>query len=156
MSFQITSVKRFLAAFCFTALAVPASANCTIYRDTASPQVFKAFRANGGYTFKNFNEVCEKLRKANAKIVIHGASGVLVNRSYGWASISVADKESSHIVINSFSSYSTNINEYASSDQAQSSLWISINYALENWEHLDEALAELRQVRVQVRKPVAR
>ncbi|MBD9400992.1 hypothetical protein [Comamonas sp. CMM02] len=156
MSFQFTSIRRVLAGVCLVALALPASASCTIYRETSSPQVDKAFSANNGYTFKKYHEVCEKLRKADAKIVIHGSSGVLVNRSYGWASISVADKANSNLVINSFSGYSTNLNDYASSDQAQQSLWIAINYGLENWEKLDEALAELRQVRAQMRKPASR
>ena len=156
MSSQLTSIQRVLAAVCLVGIAVPASANCSITHDTASPQVTRAFRANDGYTFKNYGEVCEKLRKANAQIFIHGTSGVLLSRSFGWASISIADKANPQLVITSFSSYSTQLDEYPGNDRALKSLWSAINNGLESWDQLDDALAKLRQARAQMSKPVSR
>jgi len=150
-----TRVLRCCAALCLTMLALPASANCSITRLTASDSVRQVFKENGGYNFQNYDVICNKLRKANAQIVIHGAYGVLINRSYGWASIGVADKDRDYIITNAFGRSSTHMNDYASDDMARKQLWLSINAALNEWVTLDQALAELNNARQAMRKTAA-
>lgn len=156
MPTSFTRSLRYCAALSFAVLTLPASANCTIFRDTDSDAVQTVFKENNGYTFKNYEEVCSKLRKANAKIVIKGSYSVLSNRSFGWVNISVADKASDHFIINSFSQYITQVSEFASDDTARKQLWIAINDGLDKWDSLDHALAELNQARRAMRKTAAR
>jgi hypothetical protein len=156
MPTSFTRSLRYCAALSFAALTLPASANCVISHDTASPNVLKVFKENSGYEFNNYEVVCNKLRKANAKIVIQGSYGVLRNRSYGWALITVADKASNHLIVNSFGSHSTQMNDSASDETARKELWLAINDGLDNWDGLDQALAELKQARRAMRKIDAR
>lgn len=153
---SFTHLLRYSTAFCFAALTLPASANCTIFHDTDSDAVQTVFKENNGYTFKNYEAVCNKLRKANAKVVIKGSYSVLSNRSFGWVNISVADKASDHFIINSFSQYITQVSEFAGDDTARKQLWIAINDGLDKWNSLDQALAELNQARRAMRKAGAR
>lgn len=156
MPVSFTRSLRYCAALCFAALTLPASANCTISRDTDSDAVQRVFKENNGYEFNNYEAVCNKLRKANAKIVIKGSYSVLSNRSFGWVNISVADKDSEHFIINSFSQYITQVSEFASDDMARKQLWIAINDGLDKWDSLDQALAELSQARRTIRKTSVR
>jgi len=143
---------RGCAALCLAMLTLPASANCSITRLTASDAVRQVLQENGGYNFQNYDVICNKLRKANAQIVIHGSYGVLINRSYGWASLGVADKDRDYIITNAFGRSSTHMNDYASNDMARKQLWLSINEALNGWVTLDQALAELNKARQAARK----
>lgn len=154
--FVAKRIFRYGLALCLTALAFPASANCVINYYTVSRDVIKVFKENDGYYFQNYNEVCNKLRKANAKIAISGSYGVLSSRSYGWADISVADKASDYVIVNSFGTYSTWMNDYASDDTARKQLWGAINDALNQWDTLDKALLELNQARQEMRKTAMR
>ena len=147
MSTPFTRALRYCSALCLAALALPASANCSITHNTSSISVQKVFKETDGYTFQNYDLVCNKLRKANARIVVVGSYGVLSNRSYGWASISVADKASDHLIVNDFASNSTWMNDYASDDKAREMLWAAINDALGKWDGLDQALATLTKAR---------
>jgi len=143
------------AALCLTMLTLPAHANCSITRWTNSDHVIQVFKENSGYEFQNFDMVCNKLRKANAQVVIHGSYGVLLSRSYGWVSLGVADKDRYYINTNAFGRTSTSMNDYASDHIARKQLWISLNNALNGWDTLDQALAELNKARQAARKTAA-
>jgi len=147
MSTPFTRALRYCSALCLAALALPASANCAITHNTSSTAVQKVFKETDGYHFQNYDVVCNKLRKANARIIVSGSYGVLSNRSYGWASIAVADKASDHLIVNDFGSDSTWMNDYASDDKAREMLWAAINDALGKWDSLDQALASLNKAR---------
>lgn len=144
---SFTRTLRYCSALCLAALALPASANCSITHNTSSVHVEKAFKEQDGYNFQNYDLVCNKLRKANAQIVISGSYGVLSNRSYGWADISVADSARNYLIVNDFGSVSTWMNDYASDNKARELLWGAINDALNKWDSLDQALAKLNQAR---------
>lgn len=148
---RLAYALRVCMALCFFGLASNASANCTIFRLTSSDHVNQVFKENDGYSFRNYESVCAKLRKANARITINGQYGVLTNRSYGWVFISVADKNNDHLIVNDFSQTMTFTNSYASNDKARELLWLAINDGLNTWDTLDKALARLNQVR-QTRK----
>lgn len=156
MPTSFIGLLRYCTALGFAALALPATANCAISHDTASNEVRTVYKENNGYEFKNYEAVCSKLLKANAKIVIQGSYGVLHNRSYGWVSIAVADKASEHFIVTSYGSYITQMNDFASDDMARKQLWIAINDGLDKWDSLDRALAELNQARRAIRKTGAR
>lgn len=158
MTTLFTPVFRFGAVLFFAALATSANANCMIYDLTSSADVKKAFKDHDGYDFQNYSVVCNKLRKANAKISISGYAGVLSNRSFGWADVSVADKSSNYFIVNSYSSAATKMHDYASEDKAHEMLWLAINDALNRWveEGLDQALAELNQARQAASKAAKR
>jgi len=147
---------RCCAALCLTMLALPAaSANCSITRMTGNDAVHQVFKENNGYEFQNYDVICNKLRKANAKIVIQGSYGVLRSRSYGWVSIGVADKNSDYIIINAFGRTSTYMDDYPSDEVARKQLWTAINEALNGWDQLDLALDSLNKARQAVRKTAA-
>lgn len=119
-------------------------------------QVFKEH--DGRYDFADYDVVCNKLRKANAQIIISGSYGVLSNRSFGWASISIADKADNHFVVTDYGKRSTSMHDFASDDIARKQLWIAINYALNTWdgEGLDQAITTLNQARQARRKAIAK
>jgi len=140
------------AALWLTMLALPVSANCSIAHITSSADVYQVLEENGGYTFKNYRAVCDKLSKADARIVISGDYGVLSNRSYGWANIKVADKRLRFLIINANDSSYTYMHDHASDVTARKLLWNAINDALEGWKTLDEALLDLDAARQTLRK----
>jgi len=146
---------RGCAALCLALLTLPTHANCSITRLTASNAITQVFKENGGFTFQNYDVVCNKLRRANAQVVMNGSYGVLANRSYGWVSLGVADKTHDYIITNAFGRSSTHMNDYASDNVARQQLWLAINDALNRWEELDQALAELNKARQAARKIAA-
>lgn len=152
MTINFTRPLRYLAALCLAALAGSASANCIITHRSSSVEVNRAFKEHDGYDFAKYDLVCNQLRKANAKIVISGHSGVLSNRSYGWANISISDKADSHFIVTDFGTLSTWMNDYASDDKARELLWGAINDALNKWDSLDQAIAVLNKARLERRK----
>lgn len=155
MPTQLTRTLRYCVALCLVTLASGASANCVINFLTSADKVKQVFKENNGYEFRNYDLVCSKLRKANARISIIGSYGVLANRSFGWANISVADNSNGYFVVNDFGTNNTTLNEFASDDKARQLLWVAINNALNDWSALDQALAELKKAR-QVHKSTLR
>jgi len=127
--------------------AVHAHANCSITYESMTSAVSQVMDESSGYTFKNYDLVCDKLNGANAKIVITGDYGVLKNRSYAWASIHVGDKDNRYLQPPYASKQVTGLSDDASTPKARELLWSAINQALDSWEGLDEALGSLERAR---------
>ena len=122
-----------------------ASAECLI-TSVRDADTAKAFQAHGGWTFNDYDRVCMKLKRANARIQITGMAVVLGNKSIGWASLSVIDADSD-VSTNDFSSWSTHVNDYASQNKADELMVLSINSAADSWVDLDKALESLELAR---------
>ncbi len=135
--------KILLAALIFTA-AQSAMAQCSI-TSNRSDTVGKLLQSRG-WNFRNFDIVCEKLKRANAVINISGDASVLAGMSYGWALLTVADRKTG-LGINDYTAGHTIMNTYASQDKAYDLLYEAINEAANNWDGLDNALATLNEKR---------
>jgi len=117
----------------------------------------QAFREhNENFEFQNYDLVCNKLQKANASIFIIGNAGVMSGRSYGWVTLSVADKDN-YYLSTPFGGYAqTAISGKAHSKEARVAIWSALNAALNEWPEngvLDDALASLEKARQSIRKP---
>ncbi|CAD6560166.1 hypothetical protein LMG27952_07059 [Paraburkholderia hiiakae] len=137
-------MKRILLSALIFAVAQSVKAECTInsiYQGLPA----KVLQENG-WNFQNYNIVCEKLRRANASVVINGTASVLTGTSLGWATLSVADKKTG-LGISDYYSANTETNTYASQDKAEELLYVAINTAANNWKDLDSALAILDEKR---------
>jgi len=130
---------------------LPAQANCRITYDTDAAQVEEVLSIyKARYDFKNYDEVCEKLEKANAKVVIFGNYSVPYRESIGWVQVVVADKDNDALLIHRFGSNSVYANTDNSSRKAREMLWMALNLALDRWPNngvLSEALEELKEAR---------
>lgn len=137
-------MRRILLSVLVVAAASSAKAECLI-NSVASGTPQKLINQNG-WNFPNYNIVCEKLRRANASIVISGDSSVLVGTSYGWVHLNVADRKTG-LGVYDYGNSDTEMNNYASQDKADTLLYTAINTAANTWEGLDEALASLNEKR---------
>lgn len=109
------------------------------------------FRKYGGWVASNFEEVCEKINRVNARLLVSSGAAVLGNKSIGWAQLAVMDKNH-QIMTNDYASINTTVNDYASQDKADELEILAINSALEEWRELDKALLALEKERQSVRK----
>jgi hypothetical protein len=150
------NVSKFFVASCLALASFSAYADCAIVRVTSADKVRQALKHGGGYSFGNYDEVCEKLRRANAVIVISGSDGVLANRSFAWASIGVADAVNQNVMVTAFSTNQTIMDEYASAHLGPELLMSAIDNALNSWTELDTALAELNNVRQKMHKAASK
>lgn len=140
-------IKAFFAVLAFAA-SMPASA-CNLDYSTAS-DIVKKVMARGGWTFPNYQVICEKMNRANAAIVISGDAVVLDGKSIAWSAVGLKDKRS-NIMSFDFGGISTKTNPYASQDKAETMLDESINDAISTLAgKLDLALARLDEARKNV------
>jgi len=148
---------RHYAALCLLVVTLPAKADCLIHSMKVSNDVERVFKANGVvYKFKNHSVICNKLKKANAYVVIDGFSSVLAGMSIGLASIYVGDRNNHHVIIPYLGNKHIHVNSYASIDKARELLLYAINDALNEWgDDLDEALTSLESARQSIHKPAA-
>ncbi|MCB4350094.1 hypothetical protein LA345_40590 (plasmid) [Burkholderia vietnamiensis] len=146
--------KILLAASVALLLSATAHAECSITYFTG-PSTWDALEKNGGIEFNSSKTVCEKLRRANARVNIAGAATVLNNMSIGWAQVSVLDMNTS-VGTTEYASYSTTANPFASIDKANGLMLASVNSALDSWRDLDKALAKLEVERNRARSTFAR
>ncbi|MDR5799039.1 MULTISPECIES: hypothetical protein [Caballeronia] len=146
--------KILLAASVALLLSATAHAECSITYYTG-PSTWEALEKNGGVEFSNYKSVCEKLRRANARVNITGAATVLNNMSIGWAQVSVLDMNTS-VGTTEYASYSTTANPFASIDKANELMLSSVNAAMNSWRELDNALAKLEAERNRARLTFAR
>jgi len=143
---------RYCAALCLLAVTLPAKADCSLEYWTAFPAVNTVFDEHDGYDFKNYDLVCNKLNKANARVVMMGGVGVLISRSYAWIVLAVADRDNPHIMNIASGHTHTRLSADASTPKTRELLWESINIALNEWAEkgLDNALAGLDEARRQL------
>lgn len=145
-------MKKVLAAATLSAFAFAAHADCAI-TSVRDNNISNNFKAHGGWTIDiaKFNQICEKLNRANARIQINAQSTVLVNQSVAWAVLTVVDRDTS-IGTGDFATMTTQVNTYASQDKADAMMVAAINEAALNWNDLDKALASLENERKKVRE----
>lgn len=144
-------MKKVFLLFALPFFALSANAECRItsVRDSATSTAFKQY---GGWTVpeNKFNQICEKLNRARARIQISGMPSVLVNQSIGWAVLSVVDFDT-NVGTTDFASMNTQVNTYASQDKADELMVVAMNAALMNWDNLDKALAALDKERMKAK-----
>lgn len=141
--------KALFAASVALLFSVSAHAECTMSYH-ADQAILAAIKKSGGLELKNFDSLCQKLRRANARIHISAQAEVLNNNSIGWAEVSVLDAKTS-IASTDFASTSTFVNAFASSDKAEQLMVQAAQDAIDNWRSLDDALTTLDRERRQVR-----
>lgn len=142
-------LKKVITMCLLGLLATSANAECyiTSVRDNSVSAAFSKF---GGWRFDSFDRVCEKLKRANARIQVIAQSVVLDNRSIGWATLSVVDRDTG-IGTSSYATMNTQVNSYASQDKADQVMVDAMNAAAQDWNGLDQALAELEEERRRAR-----
>lgn len=144
-------IKKFLTLLLVLASAA-AWAECSITAERTSTVVDAQKNTNwDGWNLKNYDAVCAKLAKANARMLIVGEAVVLSNRSIGWVMVGLKDR-TSDISTFHFASSRTTVNDHASQDTANSLLVESMHTAVDNWQRLDEAIAALDKARATARK----
>lgn len=147
-------MKKLLISVVLFGSAFNANAKCSIDWDTASPKVRAVMMKPTDFYFANYNSICEKLNRANAKINIIGDSGVLTGRSFAWVNISVEDKKLP-IIIDSYGSSSTKLDGAANTPRAEELLWESINSAVENLL-VDQIIQKLDETRLTIKSTLQR
>lgn len=135
------------------AVSCNASAGCNVTSNFTAAVVEKALNKNG-WSFADYDKVCERLRRSNAALVIQGDATVLGGRSVAWAAVSLKDKDLP-VATNSFGGSSLQINNYASIDKAEAILMDAINEAV-NSMNVEKALQALNDARKQVKAGVVK
>lgn len=113
-------------------------------------EIANTFNRYGGWNFRNYDILCKKLKKANAKIIVHATSIVLLNNSIGWAALSVGDIDSGISTLDA-TSYDTNIYSIGNKEKSEEMMVGAINNAANNWLAIDDALAALEVERKKAR-----
>lgn len=144
-------MKKYLTIIT-AALAFQAHA-CDVTYNSASEVANKVLNKNG-WGFKNYEKICAKLKKANAALVIEGDATVLGNKSIAWASVTLKDLNTM-IFTNEYAGLSTQTNDYASVDKAETLLMTAINNAVET-VNFDMAIQSLNESRKKVREAYSR
>lgn len=145
-------MKRLLPvlALCF---AIEAQAStCIVNFTTGTPEVMDAMKKNG-WDFDNYHQVCTKLSKANASILLTGTATVLGGTSIAWVSAYVKDANSSIVTTNT-GGISTRQNSHPSMDTAENLLHVAVNQAM-NEIDFDKAIADLNAERRKARAVAA-
>lgn len=139
------AMKTVLALVLAATTAVSAHAECSL-TSQRQPEVSKLLNEAGGWSFKKYDMVCDKLRRANAAVVVLSGSAVLDNRSIGWATVMLKDRDSS-VMTSDFSSSTTKTHSYASQNKADALMLEALNDALDDWRVLDQAVDKLHEAR---------
>lgn len=136
--------------------SMTAHAGCTI-NTLYSTDVGKIFKNHGGFDFpgtkltnEKFNAICEKLRKASARVQVEANAVVLSNRSIGWAVLSLKDRDT-NVATSDYSQINTSVNDSASQNIAEQRMVFSINEALSDWAEIDKAIMALDAERKRAR-----
>ncbi len=127
-----------------------AHANCIINLSTNQKALTK-LKELGGFSAPNYLEKCQKLAKANAKIMLQASSAVLQKQSIGWANLAVMDMDFDIAVVD-YSMNSTKMSATANQNEADEIMVEAINDALNDWDSLDKALAALEVKRQKMKK----
>lgn len=138
------SISKSILALAVVFAAGAANA-CSISYYTLNDQVTRALTANNGFAFKNYNSVCEKLQKANARLLISSQNGVASQRAVAYAHVVVMDKKIPVVAFTVFGG-SVQLNTDANTNKSESILADAVNEAIENLD-IDAALKELAESR---------
>lgn len=149
-------MKTKLAAALLVAIAASSSAyaGCTLNSYMATEQA-QIFHEQGGWNAASFEEKCEKIKRAHARVAISSMGVVLSNMSIGWASLTLLD-EKTNVGTTDWANKTTYTNPNASQDQAEALQVVAINDALDKWYELDKAIEALNKARAAARKAYAK
>ncbi len=142
--------KLVVIAMALLATSVAHANGCSLI-SLRTQELAQKFKKHGGWVAPSFEEKCEKINRANARVLITSGSAVLANRSIGWANVNAMDKNS-NIMTNDYSSSITSVHSYASEDKSDELEVDAVNSAFNEWTQLDQALAALEKERQKVRK----
>lgn len=150
-AYHFKMTKKLLTVL-FVLASTTAWAKCTITSQRTSTVIQAQRSANwDGWRMKNYDAVCAKLAKANARLMLVGNAVVLSNRSIGWVMVGLKDLNSD-VATFDFASTRTTVNDHASQNIASSLLVESMHKAVDDWPSLDEAIVELDKARASARK----
>lgn len=136
-------LKKLMVAVLIGAAPVSVSASCeTSY--TANNEIVRAVKSNK-WGFQNYDQVCQKMREANAEFLISGGATVLAGRSITWATVLVKDKDF-NIVSTDYGGSSTQVDKIPGTDIAVRNYRLAINNAIDSVD-LDRALEALDEAR---------
>lgn len=144
MKFIRTSLLCLFAAF-----GVNAASACSITYYALDGQVTKSLKASGGFSAKKYDEVCAKLNKANAQLLINTQNGVAVGRAISYAYIMVMDRNLPIVNIHAMGG-SAQLSTDASTAKSEVILAVAVNEAIDNID-IDAAIEGLNQARKKVK-----
>jgi hypothetical protein len=139
-------MKKTFAVLMFLLMSSSANA-CTVASFTSSPEVIKS--RGRMFEFKNYTAICERLKAANAGLLITGDAGVLEGNSIAWAAVSIVDKNGG-IFSNTGSGSSTHLGHQGTMNEAQSLLGQVIDESVDRM-NIELAIAALDRTRAQVK-----
>lgn len=145
--------KKLLILSAMTFALQAQAENCEITDNTANKMISAVLNEHG-YSFDGYEQVCQKLKKANAAIVIGGSAGILGDISFAWAEVSLKDKNTM-IFTNEYSGSMTKSNSKANMETAKLLLLEAINGAIGNVD-FDNAIQSLNESRRQVKAAYSR
>lgn len=139
--FRILIIALFIvASFCHNSIA------CSITY-SASDDVDKLIR-DKKFDLKNYDDICSKLKEANAKLVINSASGVLQQRAFSWSVVKVSDMDT-NIVSNTARSHIM-LDLEADTPTAKNNMFTTAMNGINDLD-IDEAIKSLNEEREKVR-----
>jgi hypothetical protein len=142
-------MKKSFIFFLLAASSLPSMAACTI-TFLASTEIKQAIEYKG-FIFSNFNQVCEKLKKANARILFGGGFYTIDGRNVSAITAQLIDLKSP-IASTNFTVTSVVLNDKADDKNRLISLSNAVNNAMKTWSDIDDSIAELNNNRKQIRK----
>lgn len=138
-------MKKLAIALSIFAAAASAQAECSITTTSSNEDVFIALRLHG-WNFDQYDMLCDRLKKADAQLIITGSAGVMRRAAVSWASVGLKDSKTG-VTSFSFGGRSTITNdapENINRDYALQLLGESVNSAADSLaKTIDEALAAL-------------
>lgn len=138
------------ALLCLSAaFGVNAANACSITFYALNGQVSKSLKASGGFTAKNYDQVCAELNKANAQLLINTQNGVANGRAISYAYIMVMDRNLPIVNYRTMGG-SAQLSPDASTARSEVLLAVAVNEAIESID-IDAAIEGLNQARKQVK-----
>jgi hypothetical protein len=105
-----------------------------------------------GWSAANYTKMCEKLKMANARVVITGVATVMQNASFAWVQLSLEDMDLPIGPGSGYSVYSMRSSPRADVSVANEMFLKAMNDALDGWTSIDTATKELGVVRAKLKK----
>ena len=144
MKFIFAALLSLSAAF-----GANAASACSITFYALNSQVTKSLKANGGFSAKKYDEVCSKLNRANAQLLINTQNGVANGRAVSYAYVMVMDRNLP--IVNVFTmGGSAQLSEQATQNMSEVLLAVAINEAIDSID-IDAAIVGLNQARKKVK-----
>lgn len=136
-------MRQIILAIVLFSAAFSVNAECRI--TYSAPDDVTEGLTQHGFGFKKYEVACNKLKKANAKLMMVGMATVLNNVSVAWATVRVADKIT-EVSANDHVGIATQVNTHASQDKANEMMIEAVNIAADTID-FDSAIKDLDKAR---------